>query len=252
MSQQILIIAGPNGAGKTTFARSFLPREAGCLRFINADLIAAGLSPFAPETAALKAGRLMLSEIEDCVKKTEGFALETTLSGTVYQRKIRQWRSLGYSVSLYFLSLPNPELAISRVKERVRQGGHAIPEEVIRRRFTTGLRNFETIYKKEVDAWVMFNTMADQPIFFDWNHRGVAVKDISKATNPALRGSLAALRRAAEEARRIAIHSGTDLIVFRNGEITRIPPQELMCSPAAGTHSESQETAVVKSARSRG
>ncbi|MBD2550553.1 zeta toxin family protein [Microcystis elabens FACHB-917] len=168
MSQQILIIAGPNGAGKTTFARSFLPREAGCLRFINADLIAAGLSPFAPETAALKAGRLMLSEIEDCVKKTEGFALETTLSGTGYQRKIRQWRSLDYSVSLYFLSLPNPELAISRVKERVRQGGHSIPEEVIRRRFAAGLRNFETIYKKEVDDWIKFNNMGDQPILLEW------------------------------------------------------------------------------------
>ena len=168
MSQQILIIAGPNGAGKTTFARSFLPREAGCLRFLNADLIAAGLSPFAPETAALKAGRLMLSEIEDCVKKTESLALETTLSGTGYQRKIRQWRSLGYSVSLYFLSLPNPELAISRVKERVRQGGHSIPEEVIRRRFAAGLRNFETIYKKEVDDWIKFNNMGDQPILLEW------------------------------------------------------------------------------------
>lgn len=174
MSQQILIIAGPNGAGKTTFARSFLPREASCLRFINADLIAAGLSPFAPESAALRAGRLMLGEIEACVRKEESFALETTLSGTGYLCKIRKWRSLDYSVSLYFLSLPNPDMAITRVQERVRQGGHAIPEEVIRRRFTTGLRNFETVYKKEVDAWAKFDNMGDQPILLDWSERGRA------------------------------------------------------------------------------
>jgi predicted ABC-type ATPase len=172
MSQQILMITGPNGAGKTTFARSFLPREASCLRFINTDLIAAGLSPFAPEAAALKARRLMLSEIEDCVRHKASFALETTLSGTSYQLKIREWRSLGYIVSLYFLSLPSPEMAISRVKERVRQGGHAIPDDVIRRRFTAGLRNFETIYKKEVDSWVKFNNMGDQPILLEWSEGG--------------------------------------------------------------------------------
>lgn len=167
MSQQILIIAGPNGAGKTTFARSFLPREARCLRFINADLIAVGLSPFAPEKAALKAGRLMLREIADCVKNREGFAIETTLSGTGCRRKIREWRSLGYSVSIYFLSLPNPEIAIIRVQERVRQGGHAIPEEVIHRRFSAGLRNFETLHKKDVDDWIKFNNMGDQPILLE-------------------------------------------------------------------------------------
>ena len=114
----------------------------------------------------------MLSEIEDCVRKKEGFGLETTLSGTGYRRKIRGCRSLGYSVSLYFLSLPNPELAISRVKERVRQGGHPIPEEVIRRRFAAGLHNFETIYKKEVDDWIKFNNMGDQPILLEWGEGG--------------------------------------------------------------------------------
>jgi predicted ABC-type ATPase len=227
MSKQILIIAGPNGAGKTTFARSFLPHEACCLRFINADLIAAGLAPFAPETAALKAGRLMLSEVADCIRLGVSFALETTLSGTGDQRKVREWRSLGYSVSLYFLSLPNPDMAISRVKERVRQGGHAIPEEVIRRRFTAGLRNFKTIYKQEVDAWIKFNNMGDQPILSEWNEKGRPCKDIREASDPVLWGSLAALRRAADHARLIALQTGTDLIVFRNGEVTRISAREL-------------------------
>lgn len=106
MSKKIIIIAGPNGAGKTTFASSFLPEEAQCPRFINADLIAAGLSPFAPEAAAFKAGRLMLQEIADCVRKGESFAFETTLAGLSYLTRISQWREQGYHVSLFFLCLP--------------------------------------------------------------------------------------------------------------------------------------------------
>ncbi|MDO9140466.1 MAG: zeta toxin family protein, partial [Methylobacter sp.] len=133
MNQRILIIAGPNGAGKTTFARAFLPQEAQCQRFINADLIAAGLSPFAPEIMAIKAGRLMLKEIADCVMHQHSFAFETTLSGLAYLRHIQYWQEQGYQVSLYFLSLPNVEVAIERVAFRVQQGGHHIPEVVIRR-----------------------------------------------------------------------------------------------------------------------
>lgn len=171
MTKKIIIIAGPNGAGKTTFARSFLPKEAQCPRFINADLIAAGLSPFAPEEAAIRAGRLMLQEIVACVKRGESFAFETTLSGLSYLRHIRQWRNEGYHVSLFFLSLPNAETAISRVAERVRQGGHNIPEPVIRRRFTAGLRNLEQVYKSAVDSWVVFDNAGETPIATEWSER---------------------------------------------------------------------------------
>ena len=111
-----IIIAGPNGAGKTTFAREFLPAEAHCPVFVNADLIAAGLSPFAPEVAAIKAGRIMLAEIDDHVAHRRSFALETTLSGRAYAAKVLHWRSLGYHVSLYFLQLPTAEMAIERVR----------------------------------------------------------------------------------------------------------------------------------------
>jgi predicted ABC-type ATPase len=104
--KKIIIIAGPNGAGKTTFARDFLPSEAHTLRFINADLIAAGLAPFNPESAAFKAGRLMLHEIDECVAAGHDFAFETTLSGLSYLRKIKCWQALGYQVKLWFLSLP--------------------------------------------------------------------------------------------------------------------------------------------------
>ncbi len=153
--KKIIIIAGPNGAGKTTFARDFLPLEAKTLRFINADLIAAGLAPFNPETAAIKAARLMLEEIDECVRAGESFAFETTLSGIGYLRKIKLWQQLGYQVKLWFLSLPSADAAVSRVAARVAQGGHNIPEPVIRRRFKSGLENFHKTYSKAVNSWVL-------------------------------------------------------------------------------------------------
>ena len=168
MSKKIIIIAGPNGAGKTTFARSFLPLEAQCPRFINADLIAAGLSPFAPEAAAIKAARLMLKETAECVQNGESFAFETTLSGRGYLSQIMNWRSQGYHVSLFFLSLPDAETAIARVAERVRQGGHNIPESVIRRRFTAGLHNLEEAYKSVVDTWAKYDNVGETPTLIEW------------------------------------------------------------------------------------
>ncbi len=170
-NKRILIIAGPNGAGKTTFARSFLPAEAQLPRFINADLIAAGLAPFAPETAAFKAGRLMLEEIEQCARRGESFAFETTLSGLGYLRHIRAWRAQGYRVSVFFLYLPSAETAIARVAERVRQGGHNIPEPVIRRRFDAGIANFRRHYQQAVDDWVLYDNTGDEPVMMEWGER---------------------------------------------------------------------------------
>jgi predicted ABC-type ATPase len=155
-NKKIVIIAGPNGAGKTTFAREFLPGEADCPDFINVDLIAAGLSPFDPDRAALRAGRLMLKEIKRRVQAGESFAFETTLAGHNYARLIPRWRVAGYHVKLIFLSLPTADLAVARVAARVAQGGHNVPEEVIRRRFDAGLRNFENLYRKLVDTWVVY------------------------------------------------------------------------------------------------
>jgi len=145
-SPRIVIIAGPNGAGKTTFAQEYLPKEAGFPDFINVDLIAQGLSPFAPDKAALQAGKLMLTQIARKVSRRESFAFETTLSGLNYARHIPRWRQAGYHVKLMFLSLPSVDLAITRVKSRADQGGHNVPADVVRRRFDTGLRNFWSIY----------------------------------------------------------------------------------------------------------
>jgi predicted ABC-type ATPase len=162
--KRIVIIAGPNGAGKTTFAREFLPCEAGCPDFINVDLIAAGLSPFDPQRVALRAGRLMLEEIAGRVRAGESFAFETTLSGRNYARLIPRWRSAGYHVKLIFLSLPDAELAIARVSARVAQGGHDVPEQVIRRRFDAGLQNFKDRYLALVDSWVLHDNSGASPL----------------------------------------------------------------------------------------
>jgi len=162
--QKIVIIAGPNGAGKTTFAREFLPNEADCPVFVNADLIAAGLAPFSPEAAAFRAGRLMLEEIKNHVRRRESFAFETTLSGLIYARLIPSWRSLGYRVKLVYLSLPDVEMAIARVADRVGQGGHFVPEAVIRRRFEVGRHNFNSNYKLLVNAWSLYDNSQQHPI----------------------------------------------------------------------------------------
>jgi predicted ABC-type ATPase len=161
--QRIIIIAGPNGAGKTTFAREYLLKEAHCPDFINVDLIAAGLSPFDPARVAIQAGRIMLSEIERRVRKRESFAFETTLSGHAYERMIPLWRKSGYRVRLIFLSLPDAQMAVSRVATRVAQGGHHVSSTVVRRRFDAGLRNFQDVYKDLVDKWEWYDNSGNAP-----------------------------------------------------------------------------------------
>lgn len=161
--QRIIILAGPNGAGKTTFAREYLQKEAHCPDFVNVDLIAAGLSPFDPDRAAIRAGRIMLSEIERRIRTGESFAFETTLSGHAYAQMIPRWRRAGYQVRLIFLSLPNPEMAIARVATRVTQGGHNVKSTVVRRRFHAGLRNFQDIYMNLVDRWELYDNSGSTP-----------------------------------------------------------------------------------------
>ena len=165
--KRILIIAGPNGAGKTTLAREFLLNEANCPAFINADLIAAGLNPFHPDSAAIQAGKLMLSMIADYVERGDSFAFETTLSGRGYARLIPHWREQGYRVKLFFLRLPTPEAAIARVRRRVAEGGHHVSDETVRRRFHAGLRNFERIYRELVDEWALYDSSGSAPVLLE-------------------------------------------------------------------------------------
>ena len=166
---ELIGLIGPNGAGKTTFAREFLPNEAGCPQFLNADLIAAGLAPFAPESAALPAARLMLAELERHFQTGQSFAFETTLSGRAYLRHIARWRAAGYRVELIFLRLASADEAVARVAQRVKQGGHHIPEAVIRRRFAAGLDNLSRHYAPAVDAWALYDNSGEEPILLNWS-----------------------------------------------------------------------------------
>lgn len=159
----LYVIAGPNGAGKTTFAKEFLPYDVHCLEFVNADLIAEGLSPFAPAAAAFRAGRLMLERIHSLGKRGVDFGFETTLSGKTYINLIHDLKKKGYHVHLYFLWIQSVKLALERIDARVKSGGHDVPEPIVRRRFGKGLRNFFKFYQSLADSWVIFDNSRDEP-----------------------------------------------------------------------------------------
>lgn len=155
--KKVYIIAGPNESGKTTFAKKFLPNYAKCEHFVNADLITQGLSPFSPRIAAMKAGRLLLERIRSLADKDLDFAFETTLSGKSYISFLKDLKQKGYSVNIFFLWIPNAELALNRIKDRVASGGHDVPEIDVKRRFHRGLYNFFHHYKPMADTWSLFN-----------------------------------------------------------------------------------------------
>jgi predicted ABC-type ATPase len=161
-SPRCIIIAGPNGAGKTTFAREFLPKEAGIVNFVNADLLAAGLSPLRPQAAALAAGKLLLKELERLSRPRVNFAFESTLSGLTYFKRIKRWKAVGYRIEIVFLKLNSPQLAIRRIAARVKQGGHDVARIDVLRRFNRGYNNFETLYKALADSWELYDNSGDK------------------------------------------------------------------------------------------
>lgn len=153
----VVVIAGPNGAGKSTMARRLLQGALAVTEFVNADTIALGLSAFRPESVGLAAGRVMLARLKLLAESREDFAFETTLASRSFAPWLKTLRVSGYRVHLAFLSLPSPELALARVAERVRLGGHDVPENTVRRRFAAGLTNFVVIYERVADTWQMFD-----------------------------------------------------------------------------------------------
>jgi predicted ABC-type ATPase len=159
----IYLIAGCNGAGKTTFAKSFLPNEGNCLNFLNADLIAQGLSPLNARAAAMKAGRVLLAEFHTFVARHETFAFESTLSGTTYVRLLKQAKRKGFRLYLHYLWLPSPAIAMARVRERVKKGGHDVPEADVRRRFSRSLRHFVNDYAPLADRWAVWDNQTSPP-----------------------------------------------------------------------------------------
>ncbi len=158
-----IVIAGANGAGKTTFAREFLPKDTRVVHFVNADLIASGLSPFQPQLAALSAGRLFLAELDRLADARASFAFETTLSGLAHLTRLKRLRAQGYQVEIIFLRLTSTALALRRVAARVRQGGHDVPRADVLRRFRRGWQNFSA-YRAVAHAWAVYDNSGPAPV----------------------------------------------------------------------------------------
>lgn len=159
----IVMLAGPNGAGKSTVAPYLLQDVVGVPLYVNADMIAQGLAGFAPETATVAAGRIMLQRIRDLAGLRKSFAFETTLASRTYVNWLTELVESGYRCHIIFLWLPSPELAVGRVAERVRQGGHAVAPEVVRRRYWAGLRNFRERYLPIATSWSVYDNESGMP-----------------------------------------------------------------------------------------
>ncbi|KAF0246466.1 MAG: hypothetical protein FD180_647 [Planctomycetota bacterium] len=153
----VIVIAGPNGAGKSTSAPILLARKLKVEEFVNADVIAKGLSGFAPEKSAIAAGRIMLDRLKELAERRATFAFETTLASRTFAHWLKELVSSGYEFHLFFLTIPTPDLSVARVAGRVMQGGHHVPEVDIRRRFDGGLRNFFSLYRPIATTWKMYD-----------------------------------------------------------------------------------------------
>lgn len=251
----LFVIAGPNGAGKTTYARRFLPEEVRTRHFVNADLIAAGLSPFAPETVAFEAGRIMLRRLRELAARREDFAFETTLSGRGYAPLLRELRAAGYYVRLDFLWIPDLGITRLRVQQRVEKGGHDIPDDVQLRRFHLGVRNLATLYRPLLNHWRLYDNNHPEP------HLVVEEQDlvakIADATTLALieraanvtfmperptetvqeaaafvvgeetRASMRAMRKAFADAVLENLRYGLPVIQYLDGKVVEVPAEQL-------------------------
>jgi len=158
-----IIIAGPNGARKTTFAQEFLRTYAQVIYFVNADLIAAGLSSLRPESAAIAAGRLLLKELDRLAEGRVDFAFESTLSGVGHISRLKRWKNAEYRIEIIYLTLPSTQVALRRIAARVRQGGHGILNADVVRRFQRSWNNFKELYQPIADAWMVYDNSGDKP-----------------------------------------------------------------------------------------
>ena len=175
IKNDVYVVAGPNGSGKTTFAREFLPNYAKCSNFVNADLIAQGLSPFDPREASIKAGKLVLSRINDFSKSGVDFGFETTLSGRTHLRLLHRLEERGYHVHIFFLWIPGSDLSLLRVKNRVADGGHNVPAVDICRRFKRSINNFFEVYMHSSTTWMLFDTSGTSPVLAAKGKNGAVI-----------------------------------------------------------------------------
>jgi len=162
-----IVIAGPNGAGKTTFAHDFLRKETDVIHFVNADLIAIGLSPLKPDDAAVAAGRLVLAELNRLARMRASFAFESTLSGIGYVLRIKKLKKAGYRIEIVYLKIDSTRLALRRIAARVKQGGHNVPRTDVLRRFSRSWENFAKIYRPLADHWSVYDNSGSTPILIE-------------------------------------------------------------------------------------
>lgn len=253
----LFIIAGPNGAGKTTYARRFLPEEMRLREFVNADMIAAGLSPFAPDAAAFEAGRIMLKRLRDLAARREDFAFETTLSGRGYAPLFREMRAAGYYIRMDFLWIPELGITRKRVKQRVEKGGHNIPDAVQQRRFHLGVRNLATLYRPFLNYWRLFENTLEMPHLVAEEMEGVfTVADAAKlalieksasvsfmseqppqtdaveepvaySPHAETRAAMRAMRKAFADAVLENLRFGLPVIQYKDGQVVEVPAEKL-------------------------
>jgi predicted ABC-type ATPase len=251
----LFIIAGPNGAGKTTYARRFLNEELHIGEFVNADLIAAGLSPFAPDRAAFEAGRLMLRRLRDLAARREDFSFETTLSGRAYAPLLREMRAAGYRIRLDFLWIPSLDLTRDRVRQRVTKGGHDIPDDVQQRRFHLGVRNLAELYRPLVHRWRIFENTKENPYLVAEEKDGrlsvadvpllarieqaasvhfvseipptVVEEPVAVWPDAETRASMRAMRKAFADAVLENLRFGLPVVQYHDGRVVHVPAEDL-------------------------
>ncbi|MEO5960927.1 MAG: AAA family ATPase [Opitutaceae bacterium] len=251
----LFVIAGPNGAGKTTYARRFLPQEMRLHEFVNADLIAAGLSPFAPAKAAFEAGRIMLRRLRELAAQRADFSFETTLSGRAYAPLLREMKAAGYYVRLDFLWIPQLDVTRKRVRARVAKGGHDIPDEVQERRFHLGVRNLVTLYRPLLNWWRIYdNTRPEPHLVAEEKDGAFSISDAGKlalierlasvsfmpdqpphALGEALpmshdeerRASMRAMRMAYADAVLENLRFGLPVVQYIDGQVVEVPAEQL-------------------------
>ena len=250
----VIVIAGPNGAGKSTAAPLLIGKRLDIAEFVNADVIAAGLSAFSPETVAVEAGRIMLKRVRQLADEGKNFAFETTLASRSFAPWIaRLRRERGYRFHLFYLWLPNADMAVSRVFTRVRHGGHSVPQENIRRRYERGLMNFFQLYAPIADSWEMHDNGSppprpialrdgDGPIRIGdpalWGkvQEGLRVKEKEAGYDTGIEPRVAGIPinevmeifdRAGREA--FARHKalGIPVVIWRDGHVVEVPPEEI-------------------------
>ena len=244
---RIIVIAGPNGAGKSTFAAEFLRREAGNPPFVNGDDIAANLSPEDPAAAAQQAGRIALRQMDAYVAIGMDFAVETTLSGRAYATRIRRWQARGYRVAIIYLRLPSAGYAVERVAQRVKEGGHDIPEAVVRRRFVRGWANFRGLYRQVADEWQVYDSSVHPPVLIEQSPDWQGVREPRPAGRSMARGDLDSPRTTAYRGREYESTRRSHM----PGQPGRIPDGEPSVKSVLAALARAQKVAMARAAAVR-